>query len=310
MNPYPAKIIKHLDKLLGSSSHQSQIFDDWLEMVHASLTALPNHLAAARTDAALTDTAEVQEIWNRLRSRYPHAVYWDAFAGAFGELINSADAGLKDGEYWDVIGDVYMQWGIPNKYTGQFFTPYHIAEAMADITMSQVIPDLHARIKDAIHKDVYAQAAVLAGLAFWQPQDVADWFFTRVLPAAAPHVDPITVSDPACGSGVMLLAAAAQVPRWALDYNLVRFYGMDIDLTCVRMAQVNCMLYGLNGYGIRCALELSQSEIAALPEPVSASYAEAQQAASAGDQERVEQIAIDLKTGAYKQANLFEIVND
>lgn len=310
MNPYPAKIIKHLDKLLGSSSHQSQIFDDWLEMVHASLTALPNHLANARTDAALTDTAEVQEIWKRLRSRYPHAVYWDAFAGAFGELINSADAGLKDGEYWDVIGDVYMQWGIPNKFTGQFFTPYHIAEAMADITMGQVIPDLHARIREAINKDVYAQAAVLAGLAFRQPQEIADWFLTRVLPAAAPHVDPITVHDPACGSGVMLLAAAAQVPRWALDYNLVRFYGMDIDLTCVRMAQVNCMLYGLNGYGIRCALELSQADLSRLPGPVAAAYAEAQQAASSGDQERVEQIAIDLKTGAYKQANLFEIVTD
>ena len=66
-----------------------------------------------------------------------------------------------------------------------------------------------------------------------------------------PHLEPLTVCDPACGSGVTLLAAASACPRWALDYNVVRFFGQDIDRTCVKMAQVNMMLYGLNGYGLR-----------------------------------------------------------
>ena len=47
----------------------------------------------------------------------------------------------------------------------------------------------------------------------------------------------------------MLLAAAAQLPREAVQRGWVRFYGQDIDATCVKMAQANTMLYGLNGWG-------------------------------------------------------------
>ena len=49
----------------------------------------------------------------------------------------------------------------------------------------------------------------------------------------------------------IVLAAASVCPRWAIDYNVVRFFGQDIDRTCVKMARVNMMLYGLNGYGLR-----------------------------------------------------------
>ncbi len=55
---------------------------------------------------------------------------------------------------------------------------------------------------------------------------------------------PITISDPACGSGVMLLAAkavvAAERGRQALrDYA---FYGQDIDRVCVNMCRVQMKL--------------------------------------------------------------------
>lgn len=49
-----------------------------------------------------------------------------------------------------------------------------------------------------------------------------------------------SVNDCACGSGRMLLAAAK------LSKDL-RFYGSDIDLTCVKMATVNLALNNLRG---------------------------------------------------------------
>jgi type I restriction-modification system DNA methylase subunit len=33
-----------------------------------------------------------------------------------------------------VLGDFYMNWNVSNKYRGQYFTPFHIAELMANIT--------------------------------------------------------------------------------------------------------------------------------------------------------------------------------
>ena len=60
-----------------------------------------------------------------------------------------------------------------------------------------------------------------------------------------PDIEPITICDPACGSGIMLLAAAGQFPPWAFHYGLVRLYGQDIDFTCVQMCRINLRLYGL-----------------------------------------------------------------
>ncbi len=34
----------------------------------------------------------------------------------------------------DVLGELYMQWNMSNKYKGQFFTPKHVASFMAQIT--------------------------------------------------------------------------------------------------------------------------------------------------------------------------------
>jgi hypothetical protein len=89
--------------------------------------------------------------------------------------------------------------------------------------------------------------------AFLSPPDGKPgfrYFLDHIIPAALPYYDPIKVLDPCVGSGVMLLAVASQFPRWATHYNLVQFYGMDIDQTCVRMANINMMVYCLNSYGI------------------------------------------------------------
>jgi len=301
MNRHATDIIKHLERVTATGRSQSNIFDDWLELVQASLEALPAHLRSAHQGQPLTDTPETQALLARLRNWYPQSWCWQEFTAAFGILLDSAT------EWQDTLGTAYMDFGIPNKYTGQFFTPYDLAEAMAEMTMIGVEQQVHERIKAAIAKDPLAQAMTLAGATCQTAQEAEAWFFGHVLPAALPHVEPVTVCDCCCGSGVMLLAAASRCPRWALDYGLVQFYGQDIDLTCVRMARVNLMVYGLNSFNLKCALELTPAELQALPEPFAGAYSEAQTAQAAGDVQQVEQIAVDLRAGRYVQAGLFEI---
>ena len=59
--------------------------------------------------------------------------------------------------------------------------------------------------------------------------------------------DPVRVLDPACGSGVMLLAGAATLPPAWVERGLARFVGVDIDPTCAAIARLNLRIHGLRG---------------------------------------------------------------
>ena len=78
---------------------------------------------------------------------------------------------------------------------------------------------------------------------------------------------------------------------------------MDIDQTCVTMAQVNMMLYGLNGTSVYPALTATPRQLASLPEPFEQAYTLAQEAQATGDADLVEEIADTLRV----QQALFDV---
>ncbi len=77
------------------------------------------------------------------------------------------------------------------------------------------------------------------------PEVSQDYFLQKVLPAALPYYEPVTVCDPALGSGRMLIAMAAECDRWAVENGLIEFFGQDIDERCVQMAKINFVLHGM-----------------------------------------------------------------
>ena len=79
-------------------------------------------------------------------------------------------------------------------------------------------------------------------------------------------------------------------------------YGMDIDERCVKMTRTALRLRGLNGYAA-CALSATDQELAMLPKPYAVQYAEAREAHSMGDKERVLEILADVR--GLSQATLF-----
>jgi hypothetical protein len=81
------------------------------------------------------------------------------------------------------------------------------------------------------------------------------------------------------GSGVLLLAAAACFPEWAVRLGYVVFQGLDNDPQCVRLARINCMLYNLNGYSLKFAQALqrlsAKTPLAQLPRTPAEAYQQA-----------------------------------
>lgn len=59
--------------------------------------------------------------------------------------------------------------------------------------------------------------------------------------------EPLNVADTSCGGGRMLLAASRKL-GWRHNY-----YGIDVDVTCVRMAAVTLFLSGIFHGEIMCA---------------------------------------------------------
>jgi len=217
---------------------RSQIFDDFLAIASDCLTRLPEQTSPEML---------------RLRGRYQNnPYYFDLFSQALALLTKSAED-----DWNDTIGEVYMEFGHPIKDGGQYFTPFPLALLTSQLAVGlahpQPIPDLvHQRIKEACKDDPLAAPILLAGYGL-KGEEAEAWYFGKLLPVVAPKVKPVQVYDSSCGSGVMLLAAASQIPRWMLDWNFVWFYGQDIDQTCVLMARINLALYGLNGHAIQRA---------------------------------------------------------
>lgn len=252
---YADRIMKLLEKVCASGSSPYTVFSDFVDLVEASLEMLPAHLAsAARKGTLAEDTPEVAQLFERLRARY-RPEYFELFAKAFALLLESTEHG-----YMDVLGDVFMYFTQPNPRLGQYMTPWNVCLMMAIVQDGE--KELHERLKAAIDQSPLAQAALLTGLMFKEDQqdEAFRWFITRVIPPALPHYAPIRVCDPCCGSGRMLLAAAATYPDWATRLGLVVFAGAEIDGLLVKVARTNLALYGLNGTGLRYALALAPDE--------------------------------------------------
>lgn len=282
------EVIKHLERVAGRGYSASRVFSDFCQMTLHSLEQLPAQFKAAATTGRLAeDPPDVQEFFRRMEASYPNG-QMSFFHQAFAALLDSTE------DWADTMGDVFMEFGNPNPRSGQFFTPWNVAECMADMMIGiDVNKVLKERLTEAHQKleaedpALGAYASALLMTSFLDPERAMH----QLIPILHPYFQPISVVDPACGSGVMLLAAAKMFPRWAVHYGLVQFWGMDIDQNCVMMARINCMLYGLNGYSLRCALEVSQIDLQKYAAPLADQYIEAQVAHKNGDQAKVRAIS-------------------
>jgi len=251
--------VKAIKKLLEQNTaigrRLPEVFDDWIALSVAALWMQPQHLWSLRLHGRLADDpADVADLWARMRSIYSGSTagpgpYFERFKAALAILERTAEM-----EWRDTLGDLYMEIGCPNSGAGQFFTPFELAKMMAQISCTGMIDLVYTRLREAIAKAEGAADFIAEhDLAATAAGDDA-WVWEDLLPLIWPQFEPVTICDPCVGSGVVLLAAGSTMPRWITAWGMVQLYGQDIDHTCTQMAHINSMIYGLNGYGLRCKL--------------------------------------------------------
>ncbi len=267
-------VMKCLEGVANHSHYGNrEVFNDFTRVVELTLHQMPAHLVSIQEGNGLcSDPPDIIKVFEEITSKYGKTGY-DSFAKAFAILIHSTQ------EYQDVLGNVFMKFVNPHgANNSQFFTPWNVALMMAQ--MNGISDTFLQRFKEATLKSPIAQALVIAWSAMrdgFSEDELMTFVVDKLLPEVIPHFgDPITVCDPCVGSGVMLLAAASQVPAWANLAGLVQYYGFDIDPLCVRMATINCMLYGLNNHYAKSVDSLNDVELNSLQEPYKTMYTECQ----------------------------------
>ena len=128
------------------------------------------------------------------------SVFGDIFA-----LLSSVV--YSDGRFNDYLGELFMRCNVGNKNAGQFFTPYHISQFMAHITIDE-----------------------------------------RMIKQKSAANEIITISDPCCGGGGMILAAMDVLQNtYGVNYARDCFVDCgDIDIRCVHMTYLQLSLAGVS----------------------------------------------------------------
>jgi hypothetical protein len=277
---YADEIIKCLELVVTKTGIAlAQVCDDWLAVTAATLRALPEQIkAAGQTGEPGKDTLDAVEVFNIVSRRYartysgvPEDLWRLGFAKAFALLLEATEPGLwaLDGLSNcvmgpDILAEIYTRTAVRNpKWNGTYFTPWALAVVAARIIAEGVEREVHDRIKKALLRpENHVGQMVLLGVflnSSDRPDEFEEYFFNKILPSAAPFYEAVEFNEPAIGSGIMMLALAAQLPPWMAKMNFCRITGQDISFTCCLMSEISLMLYGLNGYGLRLNLAVAEA---------------------------------------------------
>lgn len=272
------RIVKLLLTLSDYGYQPHQVFRDWVSFGESRIRMIPLDLRSiAATGTILTRIEdlpeELREQERRLRIVYDR--HLEKTTGIFHQaldiLLEAADMVVFD---W--VGAVFERMELSGR-SGQFFTPWPLAMAMAEV--QHLMEDVTKALLAALNhpQNLYGSVALL----MWRvAEDLPEparqvYFLKHVVPAAQPFIEPIRLCDPACGSGRLLLAAAAHVPHWANLAGIVTYTGMDNDGLCVTMAQFMAGVYGLNSIGAETTVafdEARQARAGTRPEAPAAAF--------------------------------------
>lgn len=124
-NNHIQNIIKDIENLTGKY-HRWNIFSDFISM--AAITI--------RNSVNLIGKSEKEEEYIKIAKKYT-AKEMDKFADMLANLVIALEK-----EKTDVLGQIFMELNIANKWQGQFFTPMDISDLMAEMTIEDNLEEI------------------------------------------------------------------------------------------------------------------------------------------------------------------------
>ncbi len=187
--------------LLTDRYHPWQVWKDFVDLTAYSIA---NAVMKPWVGADIWEKRE--ESYLKIINQYPKNVQ-----EVFPKLLADTVLALDDNPRQDFLGELYMRLDIGSDWHGQYFTPYHIAEFMAHLTLGE---------PGAIREQISEEGVV-------------------------------SVADSSCGAGVMLIAYANVCKDKGINYqDGFLFYGQDIDSVVAKMCFIQLSLLGCPGYVI------------------------------------------------------------
>lgn len=194
------EIEKDFIKAFNAISYRHNPWTVWQAFINMSACSISN---AVNRDA---------ETWKRREDSYLATVkaYSKEELERFAELFGLTVRALEENPAQDFLGNLYMNLDFGSGWTGQFFTPWHVAEFMAEVTLAD---------GDRLAKEIGEKGYISA-------------------------------NDCACGAGCMLMALAYVCRKKnLLNYQRqILFVGQDIDRVVAQMCYIQLSLLGCPGY--------------------------------------------------------------
>jgi len=177
-------------------TYHHQSWRVWSDFVEMAACAISNRVDMTRYEAREKRYLEIVRAYEREEVE------------EFPRLLACVAGALEENPRQDFLGTMFQELELSNHWRGQFFTPYHVCELMAELQAGD--------IAEKVQEKGY-----------------------------------VTVNDPACGAGALLIAFANVAKARRVNFQQqVLFVGQDIDPTASHMCYIQLSLLGCPGYVI------------------------------------------------------------
>lgn len=124
---YSSKFQKCINTLVGKF-HAWEIWADWVYIISAALSQ-PLDYREDREKRYLDIVSKYEQ--NEIQTMH--------------DMFDITSDALEENPRQDFLGALYMSLGLGDHWKGQFFTPYHLCEAMAMMVEDDILSEVHTK---------------------------------------------------------------------------------------------------------------------------------------------------------------------